>query len=216
MIARGAELIAHVVAAILAYRRTRPGSANFSPALRPLFAFLVTTLAADIIRTIGKHFVLQHAARPFAGAARLVFHVDQAGVIGWHAGLLSVVALAFTGRERMAVKLVPIWSYALGTWMAFAAAYPMLREAKLGHAYLLVQVVTVLASLALAVHAWLRHRWFGSADRAVSLLVVGEIATLLGPFLGEPFRNWATANAISVVVYAFMSLELRRSATLRA
>jgi hypothetical protein len=215
-LARVAEVLAHVIAASIAYKRTRPGRENFAPSLRPLWLFLALTLGADGVRWLGQRFVLQSSPRPFTGFARAVFHVDQLGVIGWNAGLLALVVLAFFGRERVASKLTPIASCAFGVVLAFAFAYPELRAERLGHAYLCVEVVTVLACVAIALHSWLKSRWFGIAARAATVLVVGEIATLLGPFLGEPFRYWSTANAISAVTYTILAWELRRAATLLA
>jgi hypothetical protein len=209
--ARVAEFVFHCAAVFAAWRRVRLGRVEFTPTLRPLWVFLLITLIADVVRWLGQHFVLQHALRPFTGFARVCFHVDQAGVIGWNAGLLAIVVLAFSERERIAPKLLPIASFAVGTVLSFGFAYPELRAEKLGVAYTIGEIATVLACMVFAAHAWFKTRWFGIAARAVSVLVVAEIATLLGPFLGEPFKNWATANGISAVAYAVLAWELRRS-----
>ncbi len=209
--ARVAEFVFHCAAAIAAWRRTRPGRLEFTPMLRPLWLFLTITLVADVVRALGQHFVLRHASRPFTGLARAVFHVDQLGVVGWNAGLLAIAVLAFSGRDRVAPKLLPIASTATGLALSFAIAYPELRAEKLGTAYLIVEIATVLACLGFAAHAWFKSRWFGVAPRAVSVLIAAEVATLLGPFLGEPFKNWATANAISAAAYAVLAWELRQS-----
>jgi hypothetical protein len=211
--ARIAEFVSHAFAATMAWRRVRPGRVDFTPALRPLWLFLALTLAADALRWLGQHSVLRHATRPFTGLQRAVFHVDQVGVIGWHAGLLAIVVLTFTGRERAFAKLAPIASFAFGIAVSLAIAYPDVRAEKLGIAYTIIEIATVLVCIAIVAHSWFRSRWFGIAARAATVLVVGEIATLLGPFLGEPFRYWSTANAISAVAYTILAWELRRSAT---
>jgi hypothetical protein len=211
--ARVAEFVFHCAATIAAWRRTRPGRVEFTPTLRPMWLFLVITLVADVVRWLGQYFVLRHAARPFIGFARACFHVDQAGVIGWNAGLLAIVVLAFSSGGKTAPKLLPIASCTTGLTLSIAFQYPYLRAERLGHAYLVIEIATVLACIGFAAHAWFKSRWFGIAARAVSVLVVAEIATLLGPFLGDPFRYWATANAISAVAYTLLAWELRRTLT---
>jgi len=123
---------------------------------------------------------------------------------------MMLVVLAFTGRENITSKLLPIASFAAGIALSFAHAYPALREQKLGLAYLIVQIATVFVGVAFAARAWLQRRWFGVAARAVTVLLVGETATICGPFLGSPFEHWATANAISAVTFIVLMWELRR------
>jgi len=211
--ARAAEFFAHGIAALMAWRRTRPGRVEFTPTLRPLWRFLALTLGADIVRSLLQRFVLQDAPRPFTGLARAAFHVDQAGVIGWQAGLLAVVVLAFTGKQASTPKLLPIASCAAGVILSFAFAYPDLRGDRLATAYTVLQIATSLACVSIGAWAWFQHRWFGIAARAASMLVVGELATLFGPFLGEPFRHWGAANAVSAVTYCVLARELRHSVT---
>lgn len=211
--ARAAEFLAHGIATLMAWRRTRLGRIEFAPTLRPLWRFLALTLTADVVRGLLQHFVLQDASRPFTGLARAAFHVDQAGVIGWQAGLLAVVVLAFTGKQTPTPKLLPIASCAVGTIVSFAFAYPDLRGDRLAAAYTMLQIATSLACVSISAWAWFQHRWFGIAARAASMLVVGEIATLFGPFLGEPFKHWGAANAVSAVTYLVLARELRCSTT---
>lgn len=212
-VARAAEVVTHIIATCVAWRRVRPGCIDFTPTLQPLRAFLLLTLIADAARALGQHFVLQHASRPFTGLARIVFHIDQVGVIGWSAGLVMLVVLAFTGREHAWSKLSPIASFAAGTALSFAHAYPDLREQKLGLAYLIVQIATVFVGVAFVARTWLQRRWFGVAARAATVLLVGETATICGPFLGNPFKHWATANAISAVTFVVLAWELKRPRT---
>lgn len=212
-LARIAEAATHILAMYMARRRVRIGCIDFAPTLQPLRLFLLLTLIMDVVRWLGQRLVLRHAARPFTGLARIVFHTDQIGVIGWSTGLVMLVVLAFTGREHAVAKLVPIASLAAGITGTFALAYPALREHKLGLAYLILQIVTVLVGVAFVARAWLQGRWFGVAARAVTVLLVGDIATICGPFLGDPFKFWPTANAVSAVTYIVLALELRRSRT---
>lgn len=210
---RLAELLTHALAAIFAFQRTRPGRAAFAPGIRPVFWFLLLTLLADGARWAIQAKVLRHAPRPFEGTPRLLFHVDQAGVVGWNAGLVMLAYLAFGSVQtplrtrRLVVGTSVAW---LGATCALALAYPALRGESLGDAYAVVHLVTTVLVIALAVRAWRKDAWFGAGPRAVSVLIVGEAATLLGPFLGEPFRYWTTANVISACVYILLAWELRR------
>lgn len=208
--ARMAEVATHIIATCVAWRRVQPGRVDFAPTLHPLRAFLLLTLVADTARALGQHFVLRHASRPFVDLARIVFHLDQVGVIGWSAGLVMLVVLAFTGRNNVTLKVLPIASFTVGTALSFAFAYPHLREHRLGLAYLVVQIATVFVGVGFVTRAWLQARWFGVDARAVTVLLVGETATICGPFLGSPFEHWATANAISAVTYVVLMWELRR------
>jgi len=74
-----------------------------------------------------------------------------------------------------------------------------------------LELLTVLVCLGVAVAAWSRDRWFGIAARSASVLVVAELATLFGTFLGQPLRFWSTANVVSAVAYAVLVWELRRA-----
>lgn len=211
---RLAELLTHALAAIVAFHRTRPGRATFAPSIRPVFWFLLVTLLADGARWAIQAKVLRHAPRPFEGVTRLLFHVDQAGIVGWNAGLVMLTCLAFDSVQtplrtrRLAVGTSVAW---LAATCALALTYPALRGDSLGHAYALAHLVTTIVATALAVRAWRKDAWFGAGPRAVSVLIAGEAATLLGPFLGEPFRYWATANVISACVYILLAWELQRS-----
>lgn len=209
---RVAELVTHALACGVAFARTRPGRATFSPALRPLLWFLGMTLVADVFRMGLQRWVLQMAPRPFEGFARCIFHLDQAGVVGWNAGLVMVAALAFVDQvERSKRGIVPIVFAACAAWGQLIGGYPTIRGERLEQVYFGLELVTVAACVGLAVQAWQRDRWFGLAARAVSVLVAAEAATLLGPYLGEPFNYWATANVISACAYLVLVWELRRS-----
>jgi hypothetical protein len=210
---RVAELLTHAIAATVTYCRTRPGRAGFAPSLRPLFWFLVGTLVADGIRWTIHAKVLRHAARPFVGLARASFHVDQAGIVGWNAGLVMVTILAFTPKARTSLRRVVLGTVVawLSATCALAMAYPALRGELLGYAYGALQLVTTVVAIVVAARAWGTDAWFGVAPRAASILMAGEVATLLGPYLGQPFRHWGTANLISACAYIILAWELRRS-----
>mgnify|MGYP003439175267 FL=1 len=210
---RVAELVTHAAALVVARQHTRPGARFCAPSLRPLSWFLGATLAADVARMAIQFFVLHEAARPFAGWYRVAFHLDQLGVVGWNAGLVAVTMLAFLERKSPPIRwpLVHVATTSLTAWLVLVATYPMMRGPKLEDAYMQIELLTVLVCLGVAAVAWSRDKWFGIAARSASVLVVAELATLFGTFLGQPLRFWSTANVVSAVAYAVLVWELRRA-----
>lgn len=210
---RVAELVTHAAALVVARQQIRPGARFCAPSLRPLSWFLGSTLVADVVRIAIQFFVLHEAARPFTGWHRAAFHLDQLGVVGWNAGLVAVTMLAFFDRRSPPIRwpLVHVAGVALSAWCVLVATYPAMRGARLERAYTQIELLTVLTCLAVAAVAWSRDQWFGIAARSASVLVVAEIATLFGTFLGQPLRFWSTANVVSAAAYAVLVWELRRA-----
>lgn len=210
---RVAELVTHAAALVVARQQIRPGARFCAPSLRPLSWFLGATLLADVVRGAIQFFVLHEAARPFTGWHRVAFHLDQLGVVGWNAGLVAVTMLAFLERKSPPIRwpLVHVATTSLAAWLVLVATYPMMRGPKLEDAYMRLELLTVLVCLGVAAVAWSRDKWFGIAARSASVLVVAELATLFGTFLGQPLRFWSTANVVSAVAYAVLVWELRRA-----
>lgn len=210
---RAAELVTHAAALVVARQQTRLGARFCAPSLRPLTWFLGATLVADVVRMLLHAFILDDVARPFVGWHRVAFHLDQLGVVGWNAGLVAVTMLAFLERRSPPIRwpLVHVAGVALTAWCVLVATYPVMRGARLESAYTQIELLTVLTCLGVAVVAWSRDKWFGIAARSASVLVAAEIATLLGTFIGQPLRFWATANVISAVAYVVLVWELRRA-----
>ena len=210
---RVAELVTHAAALVVARQQIRPGARFCAPSLRPLSWFLGSTLVADVVRMLLHAVVLDDVARPFTGWHRVAFHVDQIGVVGWNAGLVAVTMLAFFDRRSPPIRwpLVHVAGVALSAWCVLVATYPAMRGARLERAYTQIELLTVLTCLAVAAVAWSRDQWFGIAARSASVLVVAEIATLLGTFISQPLRFWSTANVVSAAAYAVLVWELRRA-----
>lgn len=202
----------HAGALGLAWRRTRPGKSSYAPSLRPALWFLLVTLIADVFRMVIQAWVLKEAPRPFTGINRVLFHLDELGVVGWNAGLVVVSMLAFGDQaERAKRGIVPILFAACAAWGLLIGGYPSIRGERLEQHYFALEVITVAACIGLESQLWKRDRWFGVGARAASVLVAAEAATLLGPYLGEPLKYWATANVISACAYLVLMWELRRS-----
>lgn len=180
-----------------------------------MFWFLGTTLLLDVTRMGIKAWVLKDAPRPFTGITRALFHLDELGVVGWNAGLVMVAMLAFGDQaERAKRGIVPVIFASCAAWGQLIGGYPTIRGERLEQHYFALELITVAACIGLAVQAWQRDRWFGIGARAASVLVAAEAATLLGPYLGEPLKYWATANVISACAYLVLAWELRRSRVL--
>jgi hypothetical protein len=208
-IPRLVELLTHAIAVTVAFIRTRPGRQWFAPTVKPLFSFLFATLIADAVRWAIQAHVLRHACRPFVSTARLLFHVDQFGFIGWNVGLVLLSAYTFSHvrfRRRDVALIVTAWTCAA---FALAISYPELRGDRLGQAYMVIHAVGVLIALLFVARAWRARVWFGVSARAVSIIVMGDLATLFGPYIGQPFAYWVTAQAISSIVYMLVAWELR-------
>lgn len=204
---RLAEALAHAVAALVALRCCSPRSSRFAPGARPLAAFLILSLAADIARAVIGSGVLAGAARPFTGAARAFFHLDQALFLTWPVAVVLLVVLTlFRPSNGWPLAIAGATCAGMSAW--FASSYPALRGVALGKAYTSVHVFSTGLALVVVLGAARAGAWFDRPRRAVTWLVVGEIATMAGPYAGRPFDFWWTAQAISVVVYLLVARAL--------
>jgi hypothetical protein len=211
-LARIAELAAHALAAFTAYRYTRAGAAVFLPGAKPAYLFLLGSLVVDLVRWAIQACVLARSARPFTSMPRLLFHVDQAGFVAWSAGLVLLTLVVFQPRSRAASRgweaafVGCSWAGVLGV---LVGTYPELRGKALGHVYTVLHVASVAVTLLVIMRTWRTGAWFNTARRVTTVLVVGDAATIFGPYLGEPFAYWSTAQAISTGVYLLLVWELR-------
>lgn len=194
------------------------------PRYRAVRFVLGAGLALDVLRVALRLLVLRHAPRPFVGLARAVFHVDQGAVLALpalSAGLALVVLLGAPWRP-LAAALGVCWAALLG---CVAARYPELR----GDAWLDVvhgvagaSVVVQLSAAAIwRIRGWATLRALRRAapagmtvtsviptlpDRAVLVLLVGDGAALLGPWLGAPVAHWPIWQVQSAVTLATLAL----------
>lgn len=194
------------------------------PRYRAVRFVLGAGLALDVLRVALHLLVLQHAPRPFVGLARAAFHVDQGAVLALpalSAGLALVVLLGAPWRA-VAVALSACWAALLG---CVAARYPELR----GDAWLDVVHRAAAASVAVQLGAaaiWRIRGWaavraarrrapdpswiagFVPAlpDRAVLVLLAGDAAALLGPWLGAPVAHWPIWQVQSALTLATLAL----------
>jgi hypothetical protein len=191
-----ATLSATVVLAAWAVARRRPEH-------RPIASLLSAGLVADLARQGIGVYVLQptRAAAgglPFTGAARFAFHVDQALFLSWPAALAACAVLVYLGRRPWPVALV----YGLAVTL-FTMAYPALRGAPLGRAYLGAE----LAALAVCLGTFITWAWRREAPdltRSVMFIISAvELVTLL-PYRKGPFAFWPLAQASYMTLYVVL------------
>lgn len=202
MILWSALVAAEVAALLLAVRARKTSGFRASLAgaktedfLPVLFAFaLVDELAVEAI-----HRALVGAPRPFAGTARVLYHLETALVLGWPC-LLAVTAWRVfgpvAGRSRVLVVDTLASAY-LGAVAALAALHPLSRSrtAAALHAAELVAVVASVAAIALA---W-RRPWGRPAVLVGVLVAVEACVALLGPWAHDVFADW---SRLALVPYA--------------
>lgn len=159
-------------------------------AYRPVAIYLTGWLLGDLVRLLLATLVLApwkiaHGNVPLTGGARLAGHLEQGLLLGSWFGIAALAGWFFTRAPLLAGVL---YTAAL---VACVHGYPELRGEALGSFYRILTVVAVgLALLAIA-----RKRLpVGLAHLVVLLLVAGLTATLAGPFLGSPFKDWSLAQ----------------------
>lgn len=164
---------------------------------RPAAIALTALLASEVVQ-LAARAVYSAAPRPFAGSARVAFHVGQAAFLGYPAVIagLCLVVLA----KRPAWPAIAAWA---ASSAALAMAYPTVRGALLGRVYAVAEVVALVTCLLCASRPRL-----GAPSEAVALALVGILGgEIIGGFLsGEPFASWTLPQAAHVVGYAVISL----------
>lgn len=169
---------------------------------RPVALAVSYGLGADLARRFLQIAFLAGAPRPFTGAARLLYHVDFTLMVGWPCALTLLTAAVFRPRSALATG-VP-----LGTWFGLLAAHALvypLGERQTQRVFFLVELL-MLASAALTVAGTWSRRWRSPHGAVLFLLGTELVVVLLGPFVGNVFRDWR----IAVVLYgsAFLALSI--------
>jgi hypothetical protein len=164
------------------------------PFYRPVALLLTWTSAADMLRL---PLQLPPTIDPYTGTARATFHVDQALLLSWPAALIAASFVIFLRRPPWLVAA----GWALGS-LAFATAYPWLRDGNLFAAYAAFSLATCVAIWAIALsrlgEAWIQHH--------VSLLLImaGEAIANVAYLVGDPVRNWNVARAAHTTAFGIL------------
>lgn len=187
---------------------------------RPAAVLLLAGLVNELVRELLGRWVLRpERARlldlvggveelrpPFSGVVRDVFHLDQALLWAWPAGVAVVVWWAMRRRDgRTALLQHALLLAAFVT--VLAGRYPELRGAALGSVYRWATVACIGSAL---VAVAMKVERFGRVQLVALLLVAGECATLAGPYLGDPFGLWWLAQATWVLPFALICVVTTR------
>ena len=180
-----------LVAAILAVFVARKRTDHF-----PVAVFLLGMFVAAAIRWVLLTWYVQpcrasYPGIPLTGAAVRAAHADTALFLGWPAGIAGMAVRVYMKRRPWIV--LAVWAAAS---IAIAAAYPLTRGDVLRKCYLAAELAALLVSFG-SIGMWARHRESVTLPRAcVLLIVLFELATLLGPWIGDPFRDWYKAQIL--------------------
>lgn len=209
-----------LTAALFAWRLRR-----LAPHYRPVARVLAAGWALDLLHTVLRAWIAdQH--RPFTGLARAVFHADQGAVLAFPALSAALALLVLAGWSPAIV-----WSNVAGAWVvALVVAivrYPDLRGddwiAYVGTAHGLAVATEIAALLTFAragyafIMAARREAPPGARiplsgivvplqARACLVLLAGDLAQLLGPWLGAPVEHWAIWQVQSAVTLATLAV----------
>jgi hypothetical protein len=198
-----AVLIAHagaaVVGLLLARRR---------PQHRAACAFIVGTLAADLIRHALNAGPLD-APRPYSGAVRALFHVDQGLFLLWPFGSMGLVAVYFAHRTDRRSAARAVAGVYLSTVAVLSLGYPTIRGDALARVYAATFALALLVLVA-GLISWTPRRARPRPEHAVTLaLVLLTAALFVGPFLPsapDPFTGWDTARAVFLILWSTVIL----------
>ncbi|WP_437998253.1 hypothetical protein WMF26_48390 [Sorangium sp. So ce185] len=184
-------LVAAALAVVLARR---------NPEHRPVAAFLILSLASDVVRNRLIAWVLQPAraalgSAPFTGWVRVAADVDGALFVAWRAGIAALAVWMFVRRRPWGV--LAAYAAAVGFMVA---TYP--RGAVLHRFYL----ATELASLCVALGGflvWLRSDRKTTVPAVCTAVIVAiELAFVTGgPYRADIFTGWISAQNMLVVLY---------------
>jgi hypothetical protein len=191
--------IAQTIAIVLAFTlmRRRPQHRSFA-------VWAAVVLAEDLVR----HFLNAGplaSPRPYAGALRALFHVDQALFLLEPFGLAAVCWSIFLRRRPWVPALAGV-----ATWTALTIGYPWpFRGAVLGYVYAGVQALSILASIATMI-AWTRRRAYQGSEHTCALFATLLMCALFsGPYAPPapaPFDNWSFAELVYLSLWAAIAV----------
>jgi hypothetical protein len=189
------QTIAIVLAFMICRRR---------PQHRPFAVWAAVVLAEDIIRRILNVWPLD-APRPYTGALRALFHVDQALFLLEPFGLAAVCWIVFLSRRARAPLLAGV-----AAWAALALGYPWpFRGVVLGYIYAGIQALSILASGASMV-IWTRRKAHPRPEHTCGLLATLLTCALFsGPYAPRapaPFDDWSFAELVYLSLWSALAV----------
>lgn len=171
------------------------------PRHRPVAWLVTVAFVSDALHLATVTLVLapvraQIGTAPFAGWARVAFHVQQAAFLAFPACLAAVAALVFLEaprRRRAAALAAGLWCLAV---LALTVAYPMVRGRLLFQAYACMDVAVLAGTIAAGVE-WTRRREQPTLTEgnvlALGIIKLGALAAWL--------TTWDFAVGLHVTVY---------------
>lgn len=184
-----------VVVALLAWRVARR-----RPHHKPFATWLLVAALADIARwALG--WPLDGAPVPYSGAARALFHIDQALVLVEPAGLV-MVALCAIGRAGASLHVAGASALALSCMVA-GYSHGLRGVGVMRWVYGSIEAAAILAVAAIAI-TWARRRaWPTMTEVLVALYAAVRVSLLIaGPYsaAGGPFGQWWRGDGAQVTV----------------
>ncbi len=187
-----------ILAAVLAVALARERAEH-----RPIAVFLVVAVVVDLARAYLRARFALDLPGPYEGARRIAFHVDEAGFLGWPAGLAALGLVVFA--RRPAWPPFVLWGLACAVLFAL---YPsdIVRGAGLQRVYLAAYLGGLAAALVTGLSWWnAKRNKPGPAHAVLLMLAIVDVARLV-PFYGSVFDRWATyAPPTNAVLYAAVS-----------
>jgi hypothetical protein len=143
---------------------------------------------------------------PYFGRALVAFHTEQALFLAYRAGLVALtLETLFHSRRAWPAALAGL----AAVEVVLVAAYPRLRGAALGDAYLALEVGVLVLCAALAV-GWLRPRPPPArrdppvvTELLLFAYLTVEVVVMLGPFAGSVFTDWPAAWMLYLALQLF-------------
>lgn len=156
---------------------------------RTLALLFLASLLSDLTKRIARTIYIDDVP-PYAGLARVAFHVGEACVVTWPVGLAAASLVIFCKLSVRPV-LIParllLWALILG--------YPFpFRGHALGLVYAVVSGCAFVVGAAGAVVSLLGKGRPTVTESVLVGAVCAEGLTLAGPHLGDVFRDWQLAQ----------------------
>lgn len=169
---------------------------------RPVAAFLVLVTVADFGRAWLHVSFLDAAPRPYVGAMRILGEISGALWLTWATGLSALSIAVFQKRRPWIVAVLYVVVVA-----ALAAQYPAVRAESLRKVYLATELAALAVSIGSIVPWAVRRTELPHVEHAAMLLMVLiDLATLLGPYYGGFYTNWLTAQIAYLILYGLLIL----------
>jgi hypothetical protein len=197
--------------AMLAWQRAKE-----HPVHRPVAAFMIAVAVADVLRMLlGKQVLAParalHPAGPYAGLARVAFHLDEALFLVWPLGLAALgftVFLRHTASEGAAVEaeqnaaahtVRAVGAVYLVTVVTLAAGYPTIRGPLLANVFLVAELAAVAAAVAAGAVWWTRPRRPTLTEGSVIVFACLQLGAVLR---WQPAVDWDWQRIMYLVAFA--------------